>query len=168
MGLLGGHVGDWISVHAQAERVPPRFTVTFTFGPMPKTWAKGHRASTRSWTAVVGLVLLLPFVALVVATLLHGAGVTAPLDWIGSSPYAIVSASVSLFVGIPVALVVNLWRIVRLGVRREPGGLEGLVAVEFAPLHLIVVMAAAAVAVLFVGHLAADSYACLNGVHSAC
>ena len=163
------HVGNWLTVHAHAERTPPRLTITFALGELPQSWAaRSKQTVARTWTAVVGIVLLLPFAALVAAGALHGVGVTAPMQWIGSSSIAIIAASVSLFVGIPVAFVVNLWRIVRIGLRGEHGQLEGLIALEFAPLHLAVVALALMIGVLFVGHLAADSYACLNGVRSAC
>lgn len=162
------HFGDWLTVHAQAERTPPRLTVTLAVGELPQKWARSKQRRPQTWTALLGLVLLLPFIALVVAAALNGLGWHMPLQWIGSSTAAILAASVSLFVGIPVAFVVNLWRIVRFGLRNEPGALEGLLALEFAPLHLIVVLAALAIGGLFVGHLAADSYACVNGVRSAC
>ena len=163
------HFGDWLTVQAHAERRPPRLTIEFTLGELPQSWAaRSRRSPARTWTALVGIALLLPFCALVAASALHGVGVAAPMQWIGSSSIAIIAASVSLFVGIPVAFVVNLWRIVRIGLRREHGQLEGLLALEFAPLHLAVVAVALVIGALFVGHLAADSYACLNGVQSAC
>ena len=163
------HFGDWLTVQAHAERRPPRLTIEFTLGELPQSWAaRSRRSPARTWTALVGIALLLPFCALVAASALHGVGVAAPMQWIGSSSIAIIAASVSLFVGIPVAFVVNLWRIVRIGLRREHGQLEGLLALELAPLHLAVVAVALVIGALFVGHLAADSYACLNGVQSAC
>lgn len=162
------HFGDWLTVHTHAERTPPRLTITFTLGELPQSWARSKHRAARTWTALIGIVLLLPFTALVVAAALHGVGVEAPMQWIGSSSIAIIAASVSLFVGIPVAFVLNLWLIVRIGLRREPGEIEGLLALEFAPLHLVVVAVALVIGALFVGHLAADSYACLNGVRSAC
>ena len=102
------------------------------------------------------------------AILLRALGFGAPYAWLTSSSIAILAATISLFIGIPVAIAVNLWRIARLGFQRRAGALEGLVALEFAPLHLVVVVTAVLIAALFVGHLAADSYACLNGVRAAC
>jgi len=57
--------------------------------------------------------------------------------------------------------------------RRSPGSLfaatlEVLVGVESAPPHLVVVLTVLIVGGLFVGHLAADSYACWKGVRAAC
>ena len=166
--VIGKHFGDWLTVHAHAERTPPRLTITFTVGELPQSWARSQRSAAHTWTALLGLLLLLPFIALVGANALHAAGVQAPMQWIGSSSIAIIAASVSLFVGIPVALVVNLLRILRIGLRRHHGEVEGLLALEFAPLHIAVAAAALVIGALFVGHLAADSYACLNGVRSAC
>lgn len=166
--MLRQHFGHWLTVHAHAERTPPRLTVTFALGELPRSWARSKPAPARTWTAVVGLVLLLPFIALIAAGGLHTLGLESPMQAIGSSSVAIIAASVSLFVGIPVAFVINLWRIVRVGLRREDGELEGLLALEFAPFHLVVVAAALVIAALFVGHLGADSYACWKGVRSAC
>ena len=161
------HLGEWMSIRVRAERVPPRLTLTLTFGELPAGWARGAR-SAHTWAAVAGLVLIAPFTVAVVAGALHGAGYAQPYDWLAREPVAILAATISLFIGIPVAIAMNLWRVTRLGLRREPGGLDGLLAVEFAPLHLVVLAAAVAIGALFVGHLAADSYACLNGVRSAC
>ena len=161
------HLGEWISIRAQAERVPPRLTVTVTFGELPEGWARSNR-HTRTWAGVLGLLCIAPFIILVVATLLRGIGVAEPYAWIAGSSVAILAATLSLFIGLPVAIAVNLWRIARIGLHRDTGALEGLVALEFAPLHLAVVLAAVLMGGLFLGHLAADSYACLNGATSAC
>lgn len=160
-------LGAWMSVRAQAESTPPRLTVTFAFGELPEGWARPERHA-RLWAGLFGLVCIAPFVALLATTLLRGLGVNEPYDWLSASPFAILAATISLFIGIPVAIAVNLWRIGRIGLKRSDGRLEGLVALEFAPLHLFVLATALIVGGLFVGHLAADSYACLNGVKSAC
>lgn len=162
------HHGDWLTFRAQAERTPPRLTITFTLDALPQSWARSKQHRPRTWTAVFGLILLLPFTALIAAALLNRLGWHVAMQWIGSSTTAILAASVSLFIGIPVAFVISLWRIVRIGLRSEPGTLEGLLALEFAPLHLAVALTALVIGGLFVGHLAADSYACMNGVRSAC
>lgn len=155
-------------MHAHAERTPPRLTITLTLGELPQAWARSRPHPTRSWSAIVGLALIVPFAAFIAASLLNGIGLKAPMQWIGSSSVAILAVSVSIFVGIPVAFVVNLWDIGRVGVRRRHGELEGLLALEFAPLHLIVIAVALVIGGLFVGHLAADSYACMNGIRTAC
>ena len=161
------HLGDWISVRAHAERTPPRFTLTLTLGELPAGWSR-PQGRAHTWVGILGLVCIAPFVLLLGATLLRAIGFGAPYAWLTSSSIAILAATISLFIGIPVAIAVNLWRIVRLGFQRRAGALEGLVAFEFAPLHLVVVVTAILIGALFVGHLAADSYACLNGVRSAC
>jgi len=106
--------------------------------------------------------------AAVLAGLLRAAGLEAPYTWISSTPVAILAASVSLFIGLPVAFVINLWPITRIGLHRGAGEVEGVVALELAPLQLFVVLVALIAGGLFAGHLAADSYACLTGVRSAC
>jgi hypothetical protein len=124
--------------------------------------------ATRIWAVAFGLVLLAPFGLLAGAGALRWAGVGVAYDWIASSPAAILAATVSLFIGIPIAFVINALPITRLGVRRGDGELEGLVALRVAPLHIAVVMLAMVAGGAFVAHLGADSYACVNGVHSAC
>jgi hypothetical protein len=161
------HVGEWISLEARAERTPPRFTLSVALGELPQGWPRVARHA-RTWSGIVGLVLIAPFVALLAASVLHNSGVNAPYAWLSASSLAILAGSLSLFVGIPVAIAMNLWRITHLGWRRRPGSVNGMVALEVAPLHLIVVAAALIVGGAFVAHLAADSYACLNGVSSAC
>jgi hypothetical protein len=161
------HLGDWISVRVQTVRTPPRLTITITFGELPEGWARS-RSHARTWAGLLGLACISPFVALIAATLLKSAGLNTPYVWLSTSSIAILAATISLFFGIPIAIAVNLWRIGRAGLHRRDGGLEGLVALEFAPLHLLVVLIALVIGVAFVGHLAADSYACFNGVHTAC
>lgn len=161
------HLGEWISIRARAERTPPRLTLTITFGELPDGWPTGRRHA-RTWAGLAGLVLIAPFVVALAAGVLRTAGYAQPYEWLAGEPIAILAVTLSLFIGIPVAIAMNLWRVTRVGLRRESTALDGLLAVEFAPLHLIVLVAAVAVGALFVGHLAADSYACLNGVRSAC
>jgi len=157
----------WISVSAHGERRPLRLTVTFTIGELPEGWTQGAQRA-RLWSGLVGLVLIAPFVVLLAASLLHNAGVDAPYSWFAGSSVAILAGTISLFIGIPVAIAMNLWRITRLGWRSRAGAIDGLLALEVAPLHLFVLVVAVLVGGAFVAHLAADSYACLNGVRSAC
>lgn len=166
---MARHPGEWVSVRARAERLPPRFTLTITVGGLPEGWDRARRRkAARIWAAGLGVIMIAPFLALAAAGALHAAGLGAPYSWIAANPPAIVAASVSLFIGLPIAFVINAWPITRLGVRRLTGELEGLVAVEIAPLHLFIAGAALVLGSLFAGHLAADSYACISGVHSAC
>ncbi|TMD39136.1 MAG: hypothetical protein E6I81_09810 [Chloroflexi bacterium] len=161
------HIGEWISIRAQVERAPARFTLTVTLGELPEGWTRSANHA-RTWAGIAGLLLITPFIALLVATLLHGMGQGAAYEWISNSSVAIIAATISLFIGIPVAIGMNLWRITLVGLRRHARALEGLVALEVAPLHLVVVALAVLIGGLFVAHLAADSYACWNGVRSAC
>ena len=163
------HLGDWISIRARAGRDPLSLSVSITLGALPGRWSRAKPSAAARYAAgVLGVVLVVPFVALVLAGLLRAAGLEAPYAWISSTPVAILAASVSLFIGLPVAFVINLWPITRLGLHRGVGELEGVVALEVAPLQLSVVLVALIVGGLFAGHLAADSYACLKGVRTAC
>lgn len=163
------HVGDWISIRAHAARQPLSLTLSITLGHLPSGWAKSRQSSVaRYWIGIAGAVLVAPFALLVGAALLRAIGLDAPYEWISGAPVAILAASVSLFIGLPVAFAINIWPITRLGLSRRAGELEGVMAVEVAPLQLAVVLVALVAGGLFVAHLAADSYACLNGVRSAC
>ena len=160
-------MSSWISLAANGRRKPLRLTVTLTVGELPEGWpASAHRA--RLWSGIVGLVLIAPFVVLLAASVLHNAGIDAPYSWFAGSSVAILAGTISLFIGIPVAIAMNLWRIARVGWRSRTGTVDGLLALEIAPLHLFVLAVALLVGGAFVAHLAADSYACLNGVKSAC
>jgi hypothetical protein len=162
-------MGDWFSIYGYAERVPPRVSFTLTFGELPEGWPKPQRPRVaRRWVGVLGVVLIAPFILLIAAYLLRAVGAHGPYDAIAGSPTAILLATLSLFIGFPVAFSINVVPITRLGFRRHAGWLEVLVAVEFAAIHLVVVLTVLIVGVLFVGHLAADSYACWKGVRSAC
>lgn len=169
MSITNSSTGSWISIRAEAARRPLRLTIAITFGGLPDGWSKSARAArAKTWIGIVGLVLVAPFSLAMAAALLRSAGFASVYDWLASSNVAILAVTVSLFVGIPIALITSAWRITRLGMRREAGQLEGLMAVELAPLHLLVVAAALVCGGLFVGHLAADAVGCLNGVRSAC
>lgn len=166
--MLRQHFGHWFTLRAHAERDPFRVSVAFNLGDLPQAWGRTRHQVTRTWTAVVGLALILPFAIFLMAALFNAVGVGGPMRLIGSSSAAIVGVSVSVFIGIPIAFVLNLWRITHGGLRRRQGELEGLLAFEFAPLHLLVIAIALVIGGLFVGHLAADSYACMKGIRSAC
>jgi hypothetical protein len=169
MKIVISNVGDWFSVYGYAERVPPRVSLTITFGDLPEGWTKPRKPRVAgTWIGVLGLLLIAPFLLLIAAYLLRAAGVHGPYDAIAGSPPAILAATLSFFIGFPVAFVLNVVPITRLALRRHSGVLEALLAVEFAPLHLAVVLTAMVIGFLFVGHLAADSYACWKGVRSAC
>jgi hypothetical protein len=160
-------VAGWISIYGYAERVPPRVSFTITFGDLPEGWTKRAKAA-RAWIGILGILLIAPFILLMAAYLLRAVGLPGPYDLIAASPPAILASTLSLFVGFPVAFVLNVVPITRLDLRRQAGSREFLVAVEAAALQLAVVLTILIVGSLFVGHLAADSYACWKGVRSAC
>lgn len=170
MSPLQRHFGEWISIHAHGEREPLRLTVSIALGELPYGWTKTRsQASAHPWRGIAGLVLIAPFVLLLAATVISQlTGFSGPYELFATSPVAILAATLSLFIGLPVAFVLNLWPITRFGLRRQGGWFEGLLALEVAPLQLVVVFVSLLVGTIFVGHLAIDSYACVRGVHSAC
>src|SRR5258705_10411795 len=101
------HVGDWIWVQARAERPPPRFTLTLALGELPEGWPRAsHHA--RTWSGIVGLALIVPFIALLAASVLHNAGVNAPYTWLSSSPPSIPAATIRPSIGTPFAIATTL------------------------------------------------------------
>src|SRR2546429_6953893 len=134
------HEGEWISVAATPERAPVRFMLPFAFGEMPEGWNESRRGAS-TWAGIVGVVLLTPFIILVAAGLLKSVGIGQPYEWLATSPAAIIAATISLFIGIPVAIVMNLWRIARVGPGRGAGGLDGLLWPEIPPPSLVAVLA---------------------------
>src|SRR5438067_1650953 len=127
---------DGLSAHL--ERRPPRFTLTITLGELPDGWGRTQRPE-RTWAAIIGLLLLAPFIALLGAGLLRALGLTGPYELLASSPTAIIAAAISLFIGIPVAIAMNLWRFTRVGLRRDERAIGGLLALACAPLYHVVV-----------------------------
>src|SRR5438132_12187740 len=107
------HGGEWISIATHIERAPFRFTLTFAFGDLPEAWHESRRRAS-TWSGIVGLVLLAPFIPLAAAALLRTVGIAQPDEWLAGSPTAIIEASISLFVRIPAAIAVDWWRLPRL------------------------------------------------------
>src|SRR5207245_10460316 len=131
--------GDWISIAAHLERAPLRFAFTIAFGELPEGWDESSRRAS-TWAAIVGLLLLTPFIVLAATGLLRSVGIGQPYEWLAGSPAAIIAATISLFIGIPVAITMNLSRIAGIGLRREARALDGLLEVELGPPHLAPVL----------------------------
>src|SRR5438045_9604617 len=111
------HLGEWISITAHAERTPPRLTLTMTLGELPEGWPRSG-LHARTWTGIIGLVLITPFIALLLGTVLRGAGHGEVYGWLSASPAAISAATVCLFIGIPVAIGMNAVRTPGIGFAR--------------------------------------------------
>src|SRR2546428_13221519 len=133
--------GDWISIAAHVERAPLRFAFTIACGELPEGWDESSRRAS-TWAGIVGLLLLTPFIVLAATGLLRSVGIGQPYEWLAGSPAAIIAATISLFIGIPVAITMNLWRIARIGLRRQAGALHGFLALEVAPPSPLVVLCA--------------------------
>jgi hypothetical protein len=74
----------------------------------------------------------------------------------------------SLFVGAPLALVLGVLAIARVGLSRAQDTIKTFVAVEMNPLLLVSLALALGVVALFYGHLLVDGWACLRGITKAC
>src|SRR3989442_3441321 len=124
--------GDWISIAAHLERAPLRFAFTIAFGELPEGWDESSRRAS-TWAGIVGLLLLTPFIVLAATGLLRSVGIGQPYEWLAGVPGPVIAATISLFIGIPVAITMNLWRIARVGVKREAGGRHGFLAPAVSP-----------------------------------
>src|SRR5207247_10737981 len=93
------HLGDWISLHAHAERTPPRFTLTFTLGELPEGWSR-PRGRAHTWVGILGLVCIAPAAVLPGAILPRALGFGAPYAWLTSSSIAILAATISVVLGL--------------------------------------------------------------------
>lgn len=118
---------------------------------------------------IVGALLVLPGAL----GLLFGAskfilGIPFLYDAAFASSIFVTFAAFSLFLGTPLALLLNFLVILHLSINRQPDGLSTSLTVEPTLVHLLVLGFALLVAAAFFGHLAADSLACFRGVKSAC
>src|SRR5256885_10098186 len=102
------HDGEWISIAAHIERAPFRFTLTFAFGDLPEGWHESRRRAS-TWSGIVGLVLLAPFIALAAAALLRTVGIAQPYEWLARSPATIHAAALDLFLGVPAPNPAEPW-----------------------------------------------------------
>jgi len=114
------------------------------------------------------MVLIAPFVLLLAATLIAQlTGFRGPYQLFATSPAAIVVATISLFIGLPVAFVLK--RVAHHAPWTAPAGrlVEGLLALENRTPQLAVVLLSLLVAAFFVGTWP-SILRLRQGVHSAC
>jgi hypothetical protein len=127
------------------------------------------RARVRIAPLVVSAVLVAPAAFGLIAGVLRAqAGVAAPFDLISGTPALSAIIAASLFVGAPLAVLMNLLPILRFSLQRQDGKLSTTVALKPNLLQLAVLVVAVGVAGVFFGHLVADELACLRGIKSAC
>ncbi len=118
---------------------------------------------------MVGALLVLPgALALVIGLSRYPLGLPYLYDAAFSSTAFITLATASLFMGTPLALLLNILAVIRLSLIRQPSGLTTSLTLEATILNLTVLGIAVMVVGVWFGHLAADGLACFYGVKSDC
>ncbi len=103
---------------------------------------------------IVGAILVLPgALALLFGVLKYPLGLAYFYDAAFSSSVFVTFATASLFLGTPLALLLNILAILRLSLTRQSDGIFTSVTLEPTLWHLLVLGVACLVAVAFFGHL---------------
>jgi len=122
----------------------------------------------RRWLLLVAVALTLPFaVALALAGLssaIPGFRTQGPIAWLTGGRHV----GLALAYGPPLALLILIFARVRMHFSRGAGRWSGRVEARLELWEVMTALLALAVAGIFFGHLAADAWACANGVRSAC
>lgn len=125
-------------------------------------------ASSHRRLGAVALTMVAPAVVL-----LAGAGLTSVVGHAGSDLSSCVAfvppVVVAILLACPlIAMVLLAAARLRFGVERREGAWHGRIRLELANGELAAAILGLSLIAVFVGHLFADGYACLNGVRRAC
>ncbi len=117
--------------------------------------------------ALIGLLLTLP-AALGIAGgfLKQFFGISSFYDSVTTWNHTLMTGS--LFIGAPLALILGVLAVTRVGFTRAQDRIKTFLAVQASPLVLFTIAVALVVVALFWGHLVADAWACMRGITSAC
>jgi hypothetical protein len=152
----------------EAHFRPLSFAGQFRIGTSEANIAEQQKR-LRSVAMIIGALLVLPgALALLFGMLKYPFGLAYLYDAAFSSSFFVTLATASLFLGTPLALLLNILAILRLSLIRQPDGISTSVTLEPTLWHLLVLGVAFLVAAAFFGHLVADGFACFRGVKSAC
>jgi hypothetical protein len=126
------------------------------------------RSIRRKVAAILGLACCVPFsIALLTAI----TSFKPLLDLISSNgratPFGLVLFYIGL-VGLPVAFFLNLASMLTVRIAVGKWSIEGRIALQPQPLNVVIAVVGLAIAVLFGGHLLADTLACFYGNLAAC
>lgn len=122
----------------------------------------------RAGIALIGLLVTLPAaLGLAAGFLKQFLGFSLFYDVVTSWDYHAVTWS-SLFIGAPLALILGVVAVTRVGFTRAQDRIKTFLTVQASPLVLFTIAVALVVVALFWGHLVADAWACMRGITSAC
>ncbi len=161
-GSLVGHL------ELEAHLRPLSCAGQFRMGTLSANDAK-HHTRRENTLLMIGVLLVLPgLLALLFGWLKYNLGLPTMYDTAFSSAIFVTLATASLFLGTPLALVLNLFPILRLSFTRQPDGVTTAVTVEPTLWQVLILGVAFLIAAAFFGHLVADAFACFRGLKSAC
>jgi hypothetical protein len=152
----------------EAHWRPPSLAGQFKLETHSAQVAEPHQR-LESILLIVGMILVLPSVlALGLGALKDSLGLAYPYDAAFASSRFVLLATGALFLGTPLALLLNMLAITRWHLMRQPSGLSTALTLKPTLGHLVVLGMAFLVAAAFFGHFVADGVACFYGVKSAC
>jgi len=121
----------------------------------------------RMGIALIGLLVTLPAaLGLAAGALKQFFGIASFYDSMATWNMTLMKGS--LFIGAPLALILGVIAITRVGFTRAQDRIKTFLAVQTNPFILLAIAIAFAVVALFWGHLIADGWACTRGITSAC
>lgn len=129
--------------------------------------SREDRPRSQNWLLPVTALLTWPFALAMtlaaVSSLMQTTRAQGALFWFAGRP-----AGLLLALGPPLALLILVLARVRVHIARAGGRWTGSVEAHLERWEVVTALLALAVAGVFFGHLAADAWACANGVRSAC
>ncbi len=125
-------------------------------------------ATSHRHLGAVALTLVAPAVALLVSAAVMSVSGQAGFE-LGSRVPAVLSvAGIIVLALLVLAMVLLAVARLRVNIERHDGALHGHIRVELARGELVAAVLGLSLLAVFVGHLLADGYACLNGIRRAC
>jgi heme/copper-type cytochrome/quinol oxidase subunit 2 len=116
----------------------------------------------------VALTLIAPAVALLVSTAVMSVSGQAGFELGNRVAVILPVAGVIVLALLVLAMVLLAAARLRVNVERHDGAWRGHIRLELARGELVAAVLGLSLIAVFVGHLLADGYACLNGVRRAC
>jgi heme/copper-type cytochrome/quinol oxidase subunit 2 len=125
-------------------------------------------ATSHRRLGAVALTLVAPAVALLVSTAVMSVSGQAGFELSNRVAVILPVAGVIVLALLVLAMVLLAAARLRVNVERHDGAWRGHIRLELARGELVAAVLGLSLIAVFVGHLLADGYACLNGVRRAC
>jgi hypothetical protein len=129
----------------------------------------GEATPLRLRPLVISALLVAPALVTLVAGVLRAQlGLPYLFDALSHNPALSLIVAASLFLGAPIAVILNVLPIMRWRLSRVDGKIATSLVLKPTLVHLLIGGLALLVVAVFFGHLIADEFACLRGITSAC